>query len=281
MKLTQDTLVQYFSIADASNSWYQSPTNTFDFVDRNSKTLVVTVGDSWTWGSDLSIRNSNEEYRKNNVYGNIISAALDADWLNLGLCAQGNFWIASMVTELAEIIPKLEYHRIYVICTLTGALRWFNTKYDQHIDYLSWFKNNAPNFDQLPIMLNDLCINSIVDSLSQFEHVTLKFGTNFVDACGFNKLTEQYLMTIPWYQILDYRDSSPVYNGVYYNTLHQAIEFIESQYHNEFKQWLIQVSEQSDRRISLLTNPENFRNYHPLASGHAAWAKYILTHITC
>lgn len=280
MTLSQDTLASYFTIADSSNSWYQEPTNTFDFIDRNSKILVVTVGDSWTWGSDLSLNNCNEDYRRNSVYGNLVAKELNADWLNLGLCAQGNFWIASMVEELANVIPKLEYHRIYVICTLTGALRWFNTKYDQHIDYVEWFKNNAPEFDQLPIMLNGLCIDSIVNSLTPFDHVTLKIGTNFVDACGFNELTTPYLMPDPWYKLLSYNDNKLVYTCVYYETISQATEFIGLEYHTEFKQWLMKTIEESEHRASLLTNPKDFQNYHPLAPGHQAWAQYILNHLT-
>jgi hypothetical protein len=279
MKLTQTILPQYFSIADSTSSWYIEPTNTFDFIDRQSDTLVVTVGDSWTWGSDLSINNCDNEYRKNCVYGNLIATKLHADWLNLGLCAQGNFWIASMIAELAQTIPKLQYQHIYVICTLTGTLRWFNTKYDQHIDYIDWFKHNAPDFDRLPAWLNGLCLNSIIDSLASFDHVTLKIGTNFVDACGFDDLTTSYLMPDPWYKVLGYHDSMTVHTCVYYSTVEQALEFIEPRYHSEFKQWLMQVFDQSERRVSLLTNSKDFRNYHPLAQGHQAWAQYILKHL--
>ena len=53
MKLTTETLPLYFTVATPSNSHYTEVTNCFDFVDRNSDTLVVTVGDSWTWGADL------------------------------------------------------------------------------------------------------------------------------------------------------------------------------------------------------------------------------------
>lgn len=276
MKLTQDTLPRYFSIADSTNSWYQTPTNTFDFVNRDSKILVVTIGDSWTWGSDLSIHNQNDRYRRNNVYGNIVSKELDADWLNLGLCAQGNFWIACMVRELATVIPTLTYQHIYVICTLTGTLRWFNTKYDQHINYIDWFRKNAPNFDRLPVMLNQHSVSSMIESLAGLDRVVLKVGTNFVDKTGLDALVPTQTLPDPWYELMDYRDDGPVYTCVCYETISQAIEFIDSQHHPAFKKWLLEIINKSQRRISLISNPADFRNCHPLAHGHQIWARYVL-----
>ena len=47
IELSKDQLPTYFTIADPSNSWYTKPTNTFDFANRSSDTLLVTgVGQS-------------------------------------------------------------------------------------------------------------------------------------------------------------------------------------------------------------------------------------------
>lgn len=279
MKLSQDTLPQFFSIADSTNSWCQSPTNTFDFVDRKSKTLVVTIGDSWTWGADLSIGN-NDLYRRTHVYGNLVSQKLNADWLNLALCAQGNFWIATMVQELTQVIPRLLYQHVYVICTFTGVLRWFNTRYDVHLDYIKWFKENAPNFDRLPVMLNQYCVRQIVESLSGLDHVVLKVGTGFVDHIGFDALSANQILPDPWYKLIGCSDCQPVYTCVNYETISQAIEFIDPKYHLDFKKWLLEIIDKSQRRQSLINDPAHFRNYHPLAHCHDIWARYITKQIT-
>jgi hypothetical protein len=285
MKLSQSVLPQYFSIADSTSSWHAHPNNTFDFVDRNSNTLVVTVGDSWTWGSDLSPNNRDDQFRKQNTYGYVVAQQLNSDWLNLALCAQGNFWIASMVDELAQIIPVLEYDCIYVICTFTGALRWFNTRYDQHIDYIAWFRDtikHIQDFDQLPAWRNQLCVDSVLKSVRLFDHVTLKIGTNFLDATGFDSVERSQLLPTPWYQLLGLVDSGPVYTDMYYETVSQAVEFINKQHHTIFKQWLLKIIEHAERRNNLLKDPLLFRNYHPMALGHQIWAKYILENFnTC
>ena len=46
-----------------------------------SDSLVITVGDSWTWGDDLTPNNDNE-YRKQLVYGTQIAKKFKFDFLN-------------------------------------------------------------------------------------------------------------------------------------------------------------------------------------------------------
>jgi hypothetical protein len=280
MRLSQHTLPQYFSIANADTSWYQEPTNTFDFVDRGSKTLLVTVGDSWTWGSDISINNTSNHERLEHVYGQVLSRAMGADWLNLAISAQGNFWMAGIVAELAKIIPDLEYDRICVVCTFTGVLRWFNTRFDQHIDYIKWFQDHvytAADFDQLLTMLNTQCVSSILDSLAPYPHVTLKVATNFLDPIGLEQLSAEQRVPRPWYQVLGCADGHEIYTCVYHQRISQAIEFIDPGLHTAFKHWVIDKIDQSELRLQVLKDPAKFRNCHPLAQGHAAWAQYLLT----
>ena len=282
MKLTQETLPDYFSIADASTSWFTVPTNTFDFVNNNSKTLLVTIGDSWTWGSDVSINNGNNQYRRDNVYGHVLANSIGADWLNLALSAQGNFWIANMVKELAQIIPQLEYDRIYVVCTFTGVLRWFNTQFDQHIDYVSWFArniNSIEDIDRLLPMLNSMCVSNILRSLAPFNHVILRVGTNFVDPIGVDQLTAEQRIPLAWYQVMGCDDGNKIYTCTSYERISQGIEFIDPKKHTIFKQWIINKIDQSTHRLNALQDPTKFTNCHPLVDGHQQWAEYLLKYV--
>jgi hypothetical protein len=284
MKLSQDTLAEHFIIADSTSSWYQTPTNTFDFVDRDSKTLVVTVGDSWTWGCDLSLNNSDEQYRKDHVYGNLVSKELNADWLNLAIPAQGNFWIVAMVKELADLIPNLDYDKIIVVCTFTSVGRWFNTKYDQHIDYVSWFKDNIrqkQDFDQLLFMLNDVCVADISTSLAPFDHVVLKIGTNMVEHIGLTGLKSTQILQDPWYRLLGVQPTTLAYVCFYHDRLSTATEFIPPQYHSDFKNWWLDLWKASEQQLLVLSSlPGIMRNYHPLSAGHEIWANYIFEQLS-
>lgn len=278
IKLHQDSLPLHFTVANSENSWYLQPVNVYDFVSRDSPELLVTVGDSWTWGSDISLNNRDHQYRRDHVWGSLIAKRYDYDWLNLSLCAQGNFWIASMVDELCDVIPALAYKKIHVVCVFTGIGRWFNTKYDVDIDYTSWFKENLrskDDFDRFLTMLNARCVDQITNKLLLFPHVNLKIATNFVDHLGFDDLPCDNLIKDPWYRVLGLQDTGPVYTCTYYDRMHMIVDFINQEFHDDFKKWFINLTEISSRRIALLKSVPGFRNYHPTETYHQIWADYL------
>ena len=53
IKLSEKNLLDYFNIRESWQVCDVNPLPTTDFVSRNSDTLLVTVGDSWTWGAGL------------------------------------------------------------------------------------------------------------------------------------------------------------------------------------------------------------------------------------
>jgi hypothetical protein len=264
IKLTQSNLDQYFSLADKENSWLQQPTNLYNFVDRQSDTLLVTIGDSWTWGADLTPSRLND-YRVQHVFGNVLAELISSDWLNLAIPAQGNFWIASMAQELANIIPRLLYKKIILVCVFTSVGRWFNTKFDVDLDYIDWFSQNISSqcdFDKLLVTLNQTCVNRILHSIKLFDHVELKIGTNFVDHLGFDNLNQHQLLPLPWYQVIGLQDIGPVHTCVYHDRLSTAINFINPVHHDAFKHWFLEINCKSDRRLGVIASSKKFKNYH-------------------
>ena len=72
MKLTNDNLLDVFSMWDTGhpNTKKRIP---FDFVNRKQKKLLVCIGDSWTYGSDIGIDNNDDDYRLANIFGSCIN----------------------------------------------------------------------------------------------------------------------------------------------------------------------------------------------------------------
>lgn len=57
------------TILDTGRDYYHE-------VDRGSNTLVVTIGDSWTWGDRLgktTLEYDDRDYRTSHIYGALIS----------------------------------------------------------------------------------------------------------------------------------------------------------------------------------------------------------------
>jgi len=279
--LTQTNLPNYFTIADASTSWFKEPTNTFDFVDNNANTLLVTVGDSWTYGADLP-----QSTRTKYVFGNVLASQLGSDWLNLALSAQGNDWISNMIVELSQLIPNLHYNKIYLICTFTDPSRWVNTIFDIDFNYISWFKYNINNtstdkdFYKLFATRNKKCLNTILNSIKKFDHVVLKVGTHFLEPIGLDKLSPEQILPIPWYKLLGLNDNKTIYSAPYYSRMDDLLEFIDKEKHQIFKQWIINLTNDGDSRLNLLkSTPLIADTYHPLSEAHGIWANYIFKNL--
>jgi len=274
--LTKEVLPKYFTIADSTNSWYQTPTNTFDFVSRSSNILLVTVGDSWTWGSDISENNSDDEYRLKSVWGNQLSGMMVSDWLNLALSAQGNQWMADRITELSNIVPLLNYEKILVVCVFTGAGRMFNTDIDRDFDYVEWFKQNinTPNdYYSLLKLLNTTAVKQIHNSL-QFPHVNLYLTTNMIDSIGFTSNFDA------WYKTLGINDDTYVCTDMTAVERLLTIEdFVSGKQLAAFKQWMLQLIDSIEHREQYYSDTNIFRNQHPLADYHKQWAEYVYENI--
>jgi len=274
--LAKEVLPRYFTIADSTNSWYLTPTNTFDFVSRSSNILLVTVGDSWTWGSDISENNSDDDYRLKSVWGNQLSGMMGSDWLNLALCAQGNQWMANRITEFANIVPLLNYEKILVVCVFTGAGRMFNTDIDHDFDYVEWFKQNinTPNdYYSLLELLNTTAIKQIRNSL-QFPHVNLYLTTNMIDSLGFTSSFDA------WYKTIGITDDKCVYTDMTaVERLLTIEEFVSGKQLVDFKQWMLQLIDSVEYREQHYSDTNIFRNQHPLADYHKQWAEYVYENI--
>lgn len=260
MKLTTESLPDYFTIADSSNSHHNMPTNCFNFVARDSDCLVVTVGDSWTWGADL-----NPALRLQQVYGNIISTQLSADFLNLGQSGSSNFFIAERVEELGKIVPQLGYDKIYLICTFTETGRSFNSHHDVYINYIQWFKQN--HIQNFLSFLNRECYDRIYRVACE-HNMILRVGTNFVDPVGFP------VDVTPWFRQLGIECPISACAGTTGATrLADAAQFIHDQ--AQFKTWFSELVDCS-LNVDQVCQSKILINQHPTASGHFIWAKSII-----
>jgi hypothetical protein len=273
MKLSTDILPDYFTIASPHNSHYAVPTNTFDFVDRGSKVLLVTCGDSWTWGAGLE--NKGNEFRLTHVYGNIVSDRLGADWLNLGQSGSNNFFIAERIEELSKIVPELTYDKIYLICTFTEIGRSFNSQHDMYIDYSGWFNNPESTFDKFSEFLNRECYTRI-KAVADKHSIELKIGSNFIDPIIFDSAV---FLPTPWFRLLDIPCPVISYSGTTgVSRLRAVEEFIPDSKQMLFKSWMVDLIDKSYYTDQVSYSSKLFQQ-HPYAEGHAVWAKYILENI--
>ncbi len=275
IKLAHAKLPKYFTIWNNENSWLKKETNNYDFIDRNSKSLLVTIGDSWTYGSDLG------SMREKYVYGNVLSEILKSDWLNLAIPAQSNFYILHMFSEFTKISKKLCYDKIVVVCTMTGVGRWFAGLYDLEFDYINWFKDNVKevnDFNKLIYLLNFRVISDIKKISTENQKIILRVGTNFVDQIGLDSLSTTECLSTPWYKLIGVEDNNSVYvcESAAEILPKRIIDLLQPTMNTKFKEWFVEISNKAINRTNLLQAlPDKFYNCHPTIHGHRQWAEYV------
>ena len=146
MALTYLSEEQTNMVVEPNRRWYHE-------LSRNSQSLLITVGDSWTWGDSLGGTNAptfdNYRHRTTHIYGHIIAEMLDSDFINVGMPGQSNLYILMHLDLVLKSLKK-SYKSIKVIFTLTESGREFCGDF-LHLkgNYEQCKGTNWPNFDQI------------------------------------------------------------------------------------------------------------------------------------
>ena len=110
--------------------------------------------------------------------------------------------------------------------------------------------------------------------MKKFNNLILRVGTNFVNHLGLETAKENLLL-VPWISLISDTDEDCFVVGT--PTLENFKRSVDLFPDNLlFTKWLDDLVLSASRRRATLNNPLKFRNGHPLADGHRAWANYIL-----
>jgi hypothetical protein len=261
--------------------WYAS--QTFYNLKRNSSRLLITSGDSWTWGDSLgqtSLENNCDdyEYRIAHIYGSLMAQQLNCDFINIARPGASNIAIHDM---LANVLAKLdkEYDHIDVCITLTELGReligdpiWINDT----LDYTS---------------LNNFLSSYEATMLSKFQILFDQYPKiNFLIARNFTSTFNENLNIVKhaektWVEVLSenqdinmYPNSIRLMTGLAMGPLEKFL--INKQLKKLFKRELVELLYQGSEGIDWLEESKfNYKIYskHPNEEGHRLWADYLLT----
>jgi hypothetical protein len=259
----------------------------FDFISRQSRTLLVTIGDSWTWGADLT-PTQDQHYRISNVYGNVVAKHIGADFLNLAVGGSSNAWITEQFEKLVEVEQNLDYDNINCVITLTEVGREFDSHWDQNVDYLTWTNENivAPtSYYQWLAIINQTSAQRIKQAYSKTSKMKLHVGTNFADHTGIDCL-ESVTFPKTWIDLY-----APQTGQTVTGTCYVASRWVIDKFENILKinpnlnrtmflTWMIDVIDSAHARLDIISHPDYFKRiHHPVSSGHRCWADYIIRQI--
>jgi len=238
--------------------------------------ILITIGDSWTWGDSLGTSatiENNQKYRYENFYTSLLANKLDADWLMLAWCGTNNRWIVSRYLEVCRAIRQGFYKgfkKIYVHVNFTEMFRDIDTFMDIQED----------SFKSVDEFARYYLEKTVLDKIKA-THIHEKYHTIGQNFWNFNFKKDTRWMPDIWQDLLfknqniEYKVITPMVSGI-------ATEpFIRYCKRNRLKSLLEDFKDRTNdilKLISLLEKSElNSRHgtKHPNELGHKIWSDYL------
>lgn len=284
-----DTETRYPIVGtDVELSWLHQENN-------NQDTLLITVGDSWTWGDHLGNINWITQYddpvRLQTIYGKKLSEKLKSDWILLARPGCSNYWMYEKLKFFSDQIIQLKsrYKRIIVTITLTEDFREFgyNDEAEYRSPYYSMIANSANLFEFLAeaetVLLEKL------DTLMQAMQVEYYITRAFTDFWPKNKNNFVQILDKTWCDVFQ--------SQVGYDRYYQVVPFIGQMAIGGVTQLIDTIGDRKDifkenflEIETKITARYNFfaaswynikgSSWHPNTMGHEIFSEYLLQSLT-
>jgi len=252
---------------------------------KGKSTLLMTVGDSWTWGDHLGNidwdKASDDPVRLKQIFGRLLADRLDADWVNLARPGCSNYWMLEQLLDIQKHLANNNYQRVVVVVTLTEDLREATYTRRLNVDrpYREFWDTSETIKDFL-IKVEQFLFNNLEHYFKQLPQVEAYVSRAFTDSWT----TRPLLLDKTWcdiiqeqYQYSDYQRPVPFIgqmsidplNEKYITTDQQKIEFLD-------------IMERVGTRWKFLgSSPYNLKGStcHPNPEGHRLWSDYLYSQI--
>ena len=242
---------------------------------RNSPDLLITLGDSWTWGDSLPM-----DQRTDSIYGAVMANHLNQDFVNLARCGAANIEIHDRLTWfLPKVIDR--YQQITVVLTLTENGR--EIRYDPIWTDRTCMPESLHAFQ---IDYERVMFETFSNTIMHWPQVRFFIARNFTYTHDENKhLLESYLVPSTWVDVLaqdqdmqDYPTNLRLLSQMAMTPMiaHFKILKIYNQLKPEFFETFMAMEEAMEWLDRSVLN-SNEATRHPTAQGHKLWANYLLS----
>jgi len=245
-------------------AWSQVHTP-YHFQDNSADTLLITAGDSWTWGDSLGdtkarLKKDDAQYRLTKVYGALMSQRLGSDWINLALPGISNYQIVLWVDQLLRTIDS-NYKKINCVITLTESGR------HEEIQLLQKSVNSLQ--DNLKLLVNDT-YGRVIQLEQKFKQVRFLMAHNFTDPGSSYTGVEKNWLEV----MLDQTISNQTHIVV-----SEHIQQLNWDYVYPDTGLVIDLALERIAKLDSCQYCGKEDTRHPNEQGHQIWANYLLRHL--
>jgi hypothetical protein len=284
--LTTEQIICYRGPKGEVRNWYHEEYNA-------KEKLVITVGDSWTWGDHLGKIDWHEFHddpiRLKSIYGKKLSNKLDADWVLIARPGCSNYWMLDQLKFFSSIIQELkqQYKEIIIVVTLTEDLR--ECDFVEEREYFNEYNNilaNSSNLENFLIHVEKVLFleyKKLFDTLG----ATCKITRAFTDVWPNNRTClGNYLLDKTWCDVFQ--------DLIQFDRYHKVVPFmgqaaiaplteklisnLNTVHAMTIKQDLINLEEKLNARWNFLGDSVyNLKGstYHPNVEGHDVYSNYL------
>lgn len=270
----------FASYPDGDRSWYHEAI-------VGNDTLIVTIGDSWTWGDslcdiDARVGISDTPLRTLRVYGNLLSKKMNADFVNIAMCGTDNLWMLEKAREFLTQL-SLNYTNVYVIFTLTENCRELKSS--------TIWADSTNSSTTLSAFLEQYETNMYLDIqklVDDFPTTKFVIGRNFTHTYGCNRnllsclqLKKNWIACLSEQQtIQDYPKHLRLLTMMSYDPLETY--FSKGSSYDMYKKDVVSFVDSSLEATKWLDQSKyNYKKHtkHPTEYGHHIWAEYLYSNL--
>lgn len=255
---------------------------------QGKDTLLVTVGDSWTWGDHLGAidwdKASDDPCRLQQIFGRKLADKLNADWVNLARPGCSNYWMLEKMQDVVHHFRRLKetYKRICLVITLTEDLR--EASYTRRINVEEPYRkfwDQSRNIQEFLISVERYLFDNLQEYFNEIPNVECFVSRAFTDSWPVNK--RDFLLDKTWCDVIQDHVKYPTYMPVPF-IAQMSIDPLRDKYisNNLQKEEFLEIMESVGTRWEFLGHSQyNLKGStcHPNPEGHELWAEYLFSKV--
>lgn len=266
--------------------WVERPADNTEFhIIRHRESLLVVIGESWTYGESLpDVATGERKYsldsQLRHCFGPRLALAINSDFYQYAVPGNCNFYMFSSVDKIIRYLKSsFSYKKIYLCIQMTEPSREYaildklKNTYAERIYDMSAINS----FDEWLVRYDEVFLDKITEVVDDtVEVIVWKNFCPFQNKKAYPKLK---LVQETWIQL-----SGKLYGKKLGNQRFQSVGWFDD-FYNRYKHSLEFNIEEINKEIDNIEQSNNFirgnylHNNHPTLISHMLWAYKLLNEI--
>ena len=274
----------WFNDDNKKPEWIEFPPKFTEIhVRRNKKTLLIIVGESWTYGENLpgigtAIKQYNLDSQLSHGIGSRMAVMLDADLYQYAVPGNCNMYMFSELERMLAYVSTLDYEKVYISIQMTEPGREKGVINDvQGIGHpLRDLYNSDKQYEMKDWLLSydQIFFDIYQKTLEKFDlNIDAILWKNFCRIVTPRRDYKFKIIETSWIQ----------YSGNILNKKLEMPSFYSVGWFADLQEtYKIEIDiEWANKQLDMITKSNEFiknnplHNNHPNAQGHLLWAQYL------